>query len=89
MHIAAGMQVAGYRTVVGMTGSMPDWVGPEIAPEFYGRLFRGPGGDDPSIPSCSSSRVPGALREALLALRARKDRKFPAAVWANFISIGV
>ena len=90
MHIAAGMQVAGYRTVVGTMWSMPDWVGPEIAPEFYGRLFRGPGDDDPSISSCrSSSRVPGALREALLALRARKDRKFPAAVWANFISIGV
>jgi CHAT domain-containing protein len=84
MHIAAAMQVAGYRGVVAKMWSMLDWVGPEIVPEFYNRLLKVPDVD-------VSSGAAAALREAVISLRMRKgpDEKIPAIAWANFISIGV
>ena len=51
MHIAAGMQVAGYRNVVGTMWSMLDKAGLEIVTQFYDRLLQAPDVDVAS--SCS------------------------------------
>jgi CHAT domain-containing protein len=85
IHIAAGMQVAGYRSVVATMWSMPDWIGPEIVSEFYDRLFE----SSDTNTSSSSSGAAAALRGAMIALRLRKDVKVSAAVWVNFICIGI
>lgn len=85
MHIAAAMQVAGYRSVVATMWSMLDSVGPEIVPEFYGRLLKAPDVDV----SSPSSGAAASLREAVISLRMRKgpDQKILTIAWANFISI--
>jgi CHAT domain-containing protein len=79
MHIAAGMQMAGYRSVVSTMWTMSDSVGPMLVCEFYGRLLRGSNVDP--------SRAAGALRDAVLVLR--KDRNVPLADWVTFICMGV
>jgi CHAT domain-containing protein len=79
MHIAAGMQMAGYRSVVATMWTMPDSVGPTLVREFYGRVLQGSDVD--------ASRVAGALREAVLVLR--KDKNVPLAAWATFVSMGI
>jgi CHAT domain-containing protein len=79
MHIAAGMQMAGYRTVVATMWTMLDVVGPTVAREFYTHLLQGSNVD--------GSGVASALRQAILVLR--KDKSIPAAAWVNYICMGI
>ncbi|KAJ7180462.1 CHAT domain-containing protein [Mycena filopes] len=80
IHLAAAMQFAGFRSVVGTLWQMPDMDGPFVAREFYGHLFREGGG----IADFRDSAA--ALHGAMRALR----KKDPQSVgrWINFIHVG-
>ncbi|TFY58652.1 hypothetical protein EVG20_g8066 [Dentipellis fragilis] len=61
VHLAAGMQMAGYRSVVATMWSIKDADGPTIASYFYRRMFDG------GRPDCA--RAAGALYDAVEQLR--------------------
>jgi tetratricopeptide (TPR) repeat protein len=87
MHIAAGMQVAGFRSVIATMWAMDDRTGPFVAEKVYGRLLRnGPDGFD-------STEAAVSLNEAICDLRKVKDKrgkpKYEVDQWVPFIHIGV
>jgi tetratricopeptide (TPR) repeat protein len=87
MHIAAGMQVAGFRSVIATMWAMDDSTGPFVAEKVYGRLLRnGPDGFD-------STEAAVSLNEAVCALRKVKDEhgtpQYELESWVPFIHIGV
>ncbi|TFY69727.1 hypothetical protein EVG20_g3025 [Dentipellis fragilis] len=69
VHLAAGMQMAGYRSVVATMWSIKD--GPTVASEFYRRIF------DNGRPDCT--RATHALHDAVIHLRedAGKNQALP------------
>jgi tetratricopeptide (TPR) repeat protein len=87
MHIAAGMQVAGFRSIIATMWAMDDRTGPFVADEVYGRLLRnGPVGFD-------STEAAASLNDAVCALRKVKDERgtpqYELESWVPFIHIGV
>ncbi|KAJ7281865.1 CHAT domain-containing protein [Mycena rebaudengoi] len=80
IHLAAAVQFAGFRSVVGTLWQMADVDGPFVAREFYGHMFwRGDG-------RAQFSDAAAALHGAMKALR----KKEPTSVnrWINFIHVG-
>ena len=80
IHLAAGMLMAGYGSVVGTMWSILDDDGPIIAERFYRYLIDEAGGD--------SSSAAFALHDAVAHLRdVRGETNF--ASWVPFIHIGI
>jgi CHAT domain-containing protein len=80
IHLAAGMLMAGYGSVVGTMWSIRDDDGPIIAQKFYKYLIDEAGGD--------SSRAAYALHDAVANLRSvRGESNF--ASWVPFIHLGI
>jgi len=80
IHLAAGMLMAGYGSVVATLWSINDNDAPVVAEKFYKYLFEEAGGD--------SGRAAYALHEAVAHLaKVRGENQFER--WAPFIHIGV
>ena len=80
IHLAAGMLMAGYGSVVATMWSIRDDDGPIIAEKFYKYLIDEAGGD--------SSRAAYALHNAVARLRnVRGEKNF--ASWVPFIHLGI
>ena len=80
IHLAAGMLMAGYGSVVATMWSIEDNDGPIIAEKFYKYLIEDGGGD--------SGRAAYALHEAVAHLaKVRGEDKFMR--WAPFIHLGI
>jgi CHAT domain-containing protein len=87
MHIAAGMQVAGFRSIIATIWAMDDRSGPLVAEKVYNHLLRnGPDNFD-------STEAAAALNEDVRSLRKVKDEsgapEFELDQWVPFIHIGV
>jgi CHAT domain-containing protein len=80
VHLAAGMLMAGYRSVVGTMWSIRDDDAPIIAEKFYKYLIEEAGGD--------GSSAAYALHDAAAHLRdVRGEKNF--ASWVPFIHLGI
>ena len=77
IHLAAGMMMAGYRSVVATMWSIQDEDGPIVAEKFYKYLIEADG---------DSSRAAYALHYAVAHLREIVGEKFMR--WAPFIHFG-
>jgi CHAT domain-containing protein len=79
IHLAAGLQFCGFRSVVGTLWSMADIDGPDVAKDFYKYMFREAGGI-------------GDFRDSAMALnyatREMRKRGVPVDRWINFVHIG-
>jgi hypothetical protein len=82
MHIAAGMQVAGFRSVIATMWSIGDGTGPVVAEKVYSHLFRS--GSD----KFDSTEAAFGLNEGVQCLR-RGKKYFPTDEWVPFIHIGI
>ncbi|KIM78471.1 hypothetical protein PILCRDRAFT_11178 [Piloderma croceum F 1598] len=81
MHLAAGLQFAGFPSVIATMWSIRDDDAPEVADQTYQHLFRnGLQGLDPS-------EAAAALNRAILHLR--EDPKVTVDQWAPFIHFGI
>lgn len=80
LHLAAGMQFCGYRSVIGTMWEMNDEDGPFVVEHFYKRML--PKKDTQRIGYKGSAR---ALQKTILLLRAQK---VSVEKWVNFIHIG-
>ena len=80
IHLAAGLQFAGFQSVVGTLWAMADEDGPQMATVFYEYMFRATG----QTPDCR--RAAAALNIATQNLRKLRKSKVR---WVNFIHIGV
>jgi tetratricopeptide (TPR) repeat protein/CHAT domain-containing protein len=81
MHIAAGMQAAGFRSVIATMWAIADGTGPIVAEKVYSHLLRsGPDEFD-------SAEAAFALNEGVQCLR--KGQKYPTDEWVPFIHIGI
>jgi len=78
IHLAAGMLLAGYRSVVGTMWSIRDDVAPSVADEVYAEILRD---GQPN-----SAKAAQALQTAVRGLR---ERGCPFASWVPFIHMGV
>ncbi|KAG9093619.1 hypothetical protein FS749_014079 [Ceratobasidium sp. UAMH 11750] len=79
VHLAAGMLMAGYRTVVATMWSIKDEDAPTVAEQFYKRLLRGDNADD---------REPArALHSAVQYLRTKVGEK-EFTRWVPYIHMG-
>ncbi|KAA1472323.1 hypothetical protein DENSPDRAFT_838560 [Dentipellis sp. KUC8613] len=89
VHLAAGMQMAGYRSIVATMWSIKDSDGPAVAREFYTRMFAEPHGRRPDC-----TRAAQALHGAVNFLR---DATWPEKGvtdewllrWVPFIHLGI
>jgi CHAT domain-containing protein len=80
IHLAAGMLMAGYGSVVGTMWSIRDDDAPIVAEKFYTYLVNDAGGD--------SARAAYALHEAVAYLRnVRGEKDF--AGWVPFVHLGI
>jgi len=78
IHLAAGMLLAGYRSVIGTMWSIKDDVAPSIGNEVYGQLLKD------GTPN--SAKAAQALHTAVRGLR---ERGCPFGSWIPFIHMGV
>ncbi|OJA07844.1 hypothetical protein AZE42_10199 [Rhizopogon vesiculosus] len=78
IHLAAAMQFAGFRSVIGSTWSVDDTVAGQVVSAFYDNMFDGSGGLD-----CTRAAV--ALHKAVKKLR----KQIPIEQQIVFIHIGV
>jgi CHAT domain-containing protein len=79
VHIAGGMLLAGYRSVVATMWSIQDELAPEVTDEFYARLIQD--GERPD-----SRRAAEALHYSVEKLR-QKD--IPLISWIPFVHLGI
>ena len=80
MHLAAGMQVIGYRGVIGTMWSVGDKDALSVAKQVYGELFKD------STSRASASDAAFVLHQAVLLLRANN---VPLARWVPFVHFGL
>ncbi|KAI0055957.1 hypothetical protein BV25DRAFT_1666502 [Artomyces pyxidatus] len=80
IHLAAGMQFCGFRSVVGTLWAMEDVDGPAMAADFYGKMFEK--GDPVKVDFRDASKALRAATKNLRRNKATVDR------WANFVHIG-
>ena len=79
IHLAAGLQFCGFRSVVGTLWAMEDVDGRDVTEDFYRHMFRTPG----AIANFKDSA------EALnLATRKMRKRKLGLDRWVKFVHIG-
>lgn len=81
IHIAAGLQFAGFRSVVGTMWKIRDEDSAYVAEKFYENILRK---DSQSLDASDASR---ALHQAVQQLR--KDRQASATRWVPFIHLGI
>ena len=80
IHLAAGMLLAGYRSVVATMWSIQDNDAPIVAEKFYEHLIEDAGGD--------SGRAAYALHKAVVHLvEVRGEDKVMQ--WGSFIHLGI
>lgn len=80
ISLAAGVQVSGFRSVVGTLWAMADEDGPGLAQEFYTHLMRKGAYDfDPK----------DAAAALHLAVKGMRDRGVPMERWCTFVHIGI
>ena len=79
IHLAAGLQFAGYRSVIGTMWAMDDGDGPVVAKEVYGYLTRGGKKADYREAAEGLARATRALRKA----------RVPLERWICFVHYGV
>ncbi|GJE92059.1 CHAT domain-containing protein [Phanerochaete sordida] len=82
LHLAAAMQFAGFRSVVGTMWQMQDEDGPTFARTFYDALFA-----EQSIRKLESG-YKGAARALCLATKAMRKSKVSLERWVNYVHIG-
>jgi CHAT domain-containing protein len=80
IHLAAGMQFAGYQSVIGTMWAMADEDGPLVAEVFYKHMFRKKSGVD-----CADAAGEGLAK----ATRELRRRGVPFSRWINFVHYGV
>jgi CHAT domain-containing protein len=80
VHIAGGMLLAGYRSVVATMWSIQDDLAPEVADEFYYHMTL-----DKDRPD--SRKAAEALHYAVQKLRQKKNIPFTA--WIPFVHLGI
>jgi CHAT domain-containing protein len=80
MHIAAGMLIAGFRSVIATMWSIGDGTGPRVAEKIYGHLFLN------DTDKLASTEAAFALNEGVQSLR---KAKYPTSDWVPFIHIGI
>jgi CHAT domain-containing protein len=80
VHIAGGMLLAGYRSVVATMWSIQDELAPEVADEFYAYVMKGKERPDKRMAA-------EALHYSVEKLRQRKD--VPLTSWIPFVHLGV
>ncbi|KAG8892480.1 hypothetical protein FRB99_002692, partial [Tulasnella sp. 403] len=80
LNLAAGMQFAGFGSVVGTLWPMVDEDGPSLARDFYGYMKA----DNGSFKGCRETAM--ALRKGVKNLR---SRKVPTSRWIGFIHFGM
>jgi CHAT domain-containing protein len=80
VHIAGGMMLAGYQSVVGTMWSIRDDLAPEVADEFYRRIM---GGEDRP----DNRKAAEALHYSVQKLR--KKGGIPLTSWIPFVHLGV
>ena len=78
IHLAAGIMMAGYPSVIGTLWSMEDNDGPLVAQEVYSCLY--------NSGSPNSSQAARALHNAVACLRMQNERNFLS--WVPFIHLG-
>ncbi|KAF9535340.1 CHAT domain-containing protein, partial [Crepidotus variabilis] len=82
VHLAAGMLVAGYRSVVATSWAIKDAYGPEVAEAFYQCLMEGGAGLD-------GSRATVALHSAVQKLRRKVgDSEAGLLIWIPYVHFG-
>ncbi|KAI0059187.1 TPR-like protein [Artomyces pyxidatus] len=79
IHLAAGMQFCGFRSVVGTLWAMEDEDGPDIARDFYERMLGNKGLDTP---------LKGAAKAIRVSAKKLRGKKAAVDRWANFVHIG-
>lgn len=80
VHIAAGLQFAGFRGVVGTMWSIHDDQAAFIAKQFYDQMFK----DHAALPQASE-----AARALHLAVQRLRKQQAQLAQWVPFIHIGI
>ena len=80
LHLAAGVQYCGFRSVVGTMWAMADLDGRDLAKQFYKRLFSGSSGTP------YNERSAKALRFAVQKLRRKRGMTLER--WVNFVHYG-
>ncbi|KAG8950980.1 hypothetical protein FRC03_012673 [Tulasnella sp. 419] len=80
IHLAAGLQFAGFKSVIGTLYAMADVDGPNVAEEVYRYMFRRSGGENADFRDAAV-----ALNHATKKLR---EMQVPVERWINFIHIG-
>jgi CHAT domain-containing protein len=87
MHIAAGMQVAGFRSVIATMWAMDNRTGPFVAEKVYDRLLVY------GSEKFDSTEAAVSLNDAVRALRKVKDEsgdpEYEVDQWIPFVHIGV
>jgi CHAT domain-containing protein len=81
IHIVSGFQVAGFPHVIGSLWPAGDRECVQVASGFYSSLF-----EHKDVPGSDARRVAWALREAVMAVRA-KNMDMPLK-WAQFVHFG-
>ena len=81
MHLAAGLQFAGFPSVIATMWSIRDDDAPEVADHTYQYLFRN------GLQVLDPSEAATALNRAILHLR--EDPKVTVDRWAPFIHFGI
>jgi CHAT domain-containing protein len=80
VHIAGGMQLAGYRSIVATMWSIRDDLAPEVADEFYRHIARN--GRRPEATEAAE-----ALHIAVQKLRRKEN--VPLTAWIPYVHLGV
>lgn len=78
IHLAAGLQFSGFKSVIGTLWAMVDDDGPTIAEIFYQHMFRNP----------NSVTLRDAAEALNLATRYLRKKGVPLERWVNFVHIG-
>ncbi|KAG8754846.1 hypothetical protein FRC14_004601 [Serendipita sp. 396] len=81
VHIAGGMSLAGYRSVVATMWSIEDALAPKVADEFYARLLRD--GERPD-----NRKAAEALHFSVKKLR-EEEKDIKMLSWLPFVHLGV
>jgi CHAT domain-containing protein len=80
VHIAGGMLLAGYRSVVATMWSIQDELAPEVADEFYAHILKD--GQRPNNRNAAE-----ALHLSVKKLR--EKRRLPFTAWIPFVHLGI
>ncbi|KAG8930060.1 hypothetical protein FRC02_004664 [Tulasnella sp. 418] len=88
IHLAAGLQFCGFRSVIGTRYAMADVDGPIVAEEVYKHMFRKVGKGEEEANSQVSVDYRDAAEALNIATRVLKNSGAPIERWINFIHIG-